>query len=45
MVREAELELAGFRTSMSAETFARARDTVIARLVRERSGLPTVAFV
>jgi hypothetical protein len=42
--REAEEELAGFRAAMSPDAFARARDAAIDRLVRERSGLPTIAF-
>ena len=42
--REAESELSAFRAAMSAEAFARARDAAIDRLVRERFGLPTVAF-
>ena len=41
---EAESELAAFRAAMSAESFARAREAAIDRLVRERFGLPTVAF-
>ena len=44
LAREAEEELAGFRAAMSSEAFARARDAAIDRLVRERSGLPTIAF-
>jgi hypothetical protein len=44
LAREAEEELAGFRSAMAAEVFARARDRAIDRLVRERFGLPTVAF-
>jgi hypothetical protein len=44
MAREAEEELAGFRSGMSAEAFARAREAVIDRLVRTRFGLPTIAF-
>jgi hypothetical protein len=42
--REAEEELAAFRVSMTADVFARARDLAIDRLVRERLGLPTIAF-
>ncbi len=41
--REAESELAGFRTGMAADAFARAHDAAIDRLVRERFKLPTVA--
>ena len=44
MGREADEELAGFRSGMTAEALARARDAVVDRLVRERFGLPTVAF-
>jgi hypothetical protein len=44
MEREAEEELAGFRSGMSAEAFARAREAVIDRLVRTRFGLPTISF-
>ena len=42
--RDAEEELASFRSGMSAEAFARARDAAIDRLVRDRAGLPTIAF-
>jgi hypothetical protein len=45
VAREAEDELAAFRTGMSAEVFERARDAAIDRLVREQAGLPTIAFV
>jgi hypothetical protein len=41
---EAEEELAGFRERMTAETYARARETAVDRLVRERSGLPVIVF-
>lgn len=41
--READEELAGFRASMAAGVFARARDAAIDRLVRERFGLPTIS--
>jgi len=44
LAREADEELAGFRAGMSAEAFARAREAAIDRLVRERAGLPTIAF-
>jgi len=43
--READDELAGFRASMVADAFARAREAAINRLVRERFGLPTIAFL
>lgn len=42
--READAELAPFRGGMSADAFARAREGAIDRLVRERFGLPTIAF-
>ena len=42
--READEELAAFRSGMSADVFGRAREAAIDRLVRERLGLPTVAF-
>jgi hypothetical protein len=42
--READEELAPFRAGMSAEVLGRAREAAIDRLVRERLGLPTVAF-
>jgi hypothetical protein len=45
LAREAESELAGFRAGMTPEAFARALDAAIDRLVRERTGLPTIAFV
>ena len=41
---DADEELAAFRSAMSPEAFARARSAAIDRLVRERSGLPTIAF-
>ena len=43
--READEDLAGFRASMAADAFARARDAALDRLVRERFSLPTIAFV
>ena len=42
--READEELSGFRAGMTAEAFARARDSVIDRLVREHYGLPAISF-
>ena len=45
LAREAESELAGFRGGMTAEAFARAREAAIDRLVRERTKLPTIAFL
>ena len=44
LTREAEEELAGFRSGMSPEAFARAREAAVGRLLRERAGLPTIAF-
>jgi hypothetical protein len=43
--REAEDQLAGFRAGMTVEAFARAREAALDRLIRERAGLPTIAFV
>jgi hypothetical protein len=45
LAREAEDELAGFKSGMTAEAFARAREAAIDRLVRERARLPTIALV
>jgi hypothetical protein len=42
--KDADVELASFRGGMTAEAFARARDAAIDRLVRERLGLPTIAY-
>jgi len=42
---EALQELEGFRSGMTAEAFARARDAVVDRLVRTHVGLPTISFV
>src|SRR5262249_22075081 len=44
LAREAEGELAPFRATMSAEAFARARESAIDRLVRQHCRLPTIAF-
>ena len=44
LAREAESELAGFRSGMTADAFARAREAAVDRLVRERARLPTIAF-
>jgi hypothetical protein len=44
LAREAEAELATFRSGMAADAYARARDAAIDRLVRERFGLPVVGF-
>jgi hypothetical protein len=43
--RDADEELAGFRTTMAPDTYARVRQAAIDRLVRERFGLPTVSLV
>ena len=43
--QEADEELSAFRAEMTAEAFARARAAATARLVRERFGLPTIAFL
>ena len=45
LTREATDELASFRDRMAADAFARARDGAVARLVRERFGLPTVSYL
>jgi hypothetical protein len=42
--KEADQELAPFRQQMAAEAHQRARDAALARLIRERSKLPTIAF-
>ena len=44
LMREADSELAGFRSGMTAEAFARARAAAMDRLVRERVKLPTITF-
>jgi hypothetical protein len=44
LAREAEEELAAFRAAMTSDAFARAREAAIDRLVRDRAGLPTIAF-
>ena len=44
LMREAAAELAGFRSGMTAEAFARAHEAAMDRLVRERAKLPTIAF-
>jgi hypothetical protein len=45
IARDAESELAGFRSGMTADAFARARDAAMDRLVREHFKLPVVGFV
>ncbi len=44
LAREADGELAGFRSGMSADAFARAHAAAVDRLVRERFHLPAIAF-
>ena len=44
LAREADEELAGFRAAMEPDAFARAREAAVDRLVRERFGLPMIAF-
>jgi len=43
LAREADEELASFRSAMPADTYARVRDAAIDRLVRDRFGLPTIS--
>jgi hypothetical protein len=45
LARDADEELAGFRSGMTAEAFARAREAAMDRLVRERLMLPTIAYL
>lgn len=42
--KEAEQELAGFRDTMAADHYQRARQAAIDRLIRDRFGLPMLAF-
>jgi hypothetical protein len=42
--READADLAAFRTAMPAEVYARTREAAIDRLVRDRFGLPVIRF-
>jgi hypothetical protein len=44
LARDADADLAPFRSGMSPDAFARAREAAIDRLVRERLGLPTISF-
>jgi hypothetical protein len=44
LMSDADAELAAFRERMAPEAFDRARDAACDRLVRERFGLPIVAF-
>jgi hypothetical protein len=41
---DAERELAPFRSAMASDAYQRARSAAVARLLRERLGLPTIAF-
>jgi hypothetical protein len=43
--REAREELAPFRVAMSVEAYERAHAAAVARLLRGRLGLPTIAFL
>jgi hypothetical protein len=45
LVAEAEEELASFRDRMAPDAFARARESAVARLIRERFELPTIAYL
>jgi hypothetical protein len=42
--READADLAAFRTAMPADVYARTREAAIDRLVRDRFGLPVIKF-
>jgi hypothetical protein len=42
--RDANEELAGYRASMTPDAYGRARAGAVDRLLRERLGLPTIAF-
>ena len=42
--RDAEADLAGFRATMAPDAFAVARQRAAIRLLRERAGLPVIAF-
>jgi hypothetical protein len=44
LTREAEDELSGFRDRMAPNAFVRSREAAVDRLVRERLGLPVLAF-
>jgi hypothetical protein len=44
LAEEADAELAPFRPRMTAETYAQSKQACVDRLLRERLGLPTVAF-
>ena len=42
--RDAEEELAAFRSGMAPDAYARALEVAVDRIVRERFGLPSIAF-
>ena len=44
LTREAEDELSGFPDRMAPDAFVRSREAAVDRLVRERLGLPALAF-
>lgn len=44
LTREAESELAPFRSQMATDVYERARDLAVDRLVRDRLGLPVLVF-
>ncbi len=44
LAREADEQLAPFRSGMAPEAYARAHDAAVAQLIRERLRLPTIAF-
>lgn len=44
LARQADDELAGYKSRMTADAYARAHRAAIDRLVRERFGLPTISF-
>lgn len=43
--READDELGGFRATMGENAYAKARDLVVERLLRERLNLPVIAYL
>ncbi len=45
LARQASDELASFRDRMTPDAFARAIDGALSKLIRERFGLPTMAFL
>jgi hypothetical protein len=44
LARESDEELAGFRDQMPGDTYQRAHEAAMTRLIRERLNLPTIAF-